>query len=191
MPLQNSQYDAIMREYSKRQNKNARLLSDRRAAAFKKIPRLSEIEDETAALSRKSVEDLLSGRSSGTRELRAAIRTLSDEKLTLLKKAGLPQDYLSPSYDCPLCKDTGFVNGEKCSCFRRLETELLYNQSSLSGNLKAESFDSFSLSYYSDQEKDPVSGLTQRALAKKALDAALSLCSHLPAGKNTPGDREK
>ncbi len=186
MPLQNSQYDAIMREYSRRQSRNARILSERRAALLQKIPRLAEIENETASLSSRRVREMLTGGSPETHELRASLKKLDEEKKSLLQNAGLPTDYLSLPCDCPLCRDTGFINGQKCSCFRKLETDLLYTQSSLSEVVKKERFDTFSLSYYSDEIRDPVSGLTQRALAKKALESAAALCDHL-SGKGVPG----
>ena len=50
MPLQNFQYDTIMREYSRRQAQNHRILEEHTAEAYGKIPRLKEIDDEVATL---------------------------------------------------------------------------------------------------------------------------------------------
>lgn len=35
-----------------------------------------------------------------------------------------PSDFL-PKYECELCKDTGFVGGEPCRCFKKRKNELL------------------------------------------------------------------
>ena len=77
MPLQNFQYDTIMREYSRRQAQNHRILEEHTALAYAKIPRLKEIDDEVATLSADKVRRLLSGREKGTSDLKATIQELS------------------------------------------------------------------------------------------------------------------
>ena len=61
MPLQNFQYDTIMREYNKIQAKNRHLLEVRTKEAYNKIPRLQEIDEEVASLSASKARALLSG----------------------------------------------------------------------------------------------------------------------------------
>ena len=50
MPLQNYQYDTIMREYNRRQARNRRIQEEHLAEAYEKIPRLREIDEEVATL---------------------------------------------------------------------------------------------------------------------------------------------
>ena len=45
MPLQNYQYDTIMREYSKTQSQNRRILEERTQEIYEKIPRIREIDE--------------------------------------------------------------------------------------------------------------------------------------------------
>ena len=73
MPLQNFQYDTIMREYSRRQAQNHRILEEHTAEAYGKIPRLKEIDDEVATLSADKVRRLLNGEEKGTSDLKAAM----------------------------------------------------------------------------------------------------------------------
>ena len=98
MPLQNFQYDTIMREYSRRQAQNHRILEKRTAEAYGKIPRLKEIDDEVATLSADKVRRLLNREEKGTADLKAAIQELSDERITLLVANGFPGDYLEMPY---------------------------------------------------------------------------------------------
>ena len=51
MPLSNSQYDEIMREYDQRQLQDRRILDERRKEVFQKIPQLKELESTVAARS--------------------------------------------------------------------------------------------------------------------------------------------
>ena len=113
MPLQNFQYDTIMREYSRRQAQNHRILEEHTAEAYGKIPRLKEIDDEVATLSAAKVRRLLNKEEKGTADLRAAIQELSDERITLLVANGFPGDYLEMPYTCPACQDTGYIGSKK------------------------------------------------------------------------------
>ena len=132
MPLQNYQYDTIMREYSKTQSQNRRILEERNSGDLsKKYPRIHEIDEEVATLSAKKARALLSGESSGLEDLKAAISLLSQERNALLVCNSYPEDYLELPYKCPVCQDTGYVGSQKCTCFKKAEIELLYTQSNL------------------------------------------------------------
>lgn len=53
-----------------------------------------------------------------------ALNTIRLEEESLLKRYGLPRDYLQIAYACPLCKDTGLVGDpirKKCACRLKLE----------------------------------------------------------------------
>ncbi len=52
------------------------------------------------------------------------LSTIRAEEDALLKRYGLPKDYLQIVYTCPLCKDTGLVGDpirKKCACRLKLE----------------------------------------------------------------------
>ena len=172
MPLQNYQYDKIMREYSKTQSRNRRLLEEHKQEIYAKIPRIREIDEEVATLSTQKARALLSGQASGTEDLKAAISLLSQERTALLVCNSYPEDYLELPYTCPLCQDTGYVGDKKCICFKKAEIELLYTQSNLKEILKKENFEHFSFDYYSDTMRNEATGLTERETAKKAFDTA-------------------
>ena len=72
MPLQNYQYDTIMREYSKTQSRNRRILEERTQEIYEKIPRIREIDEEVASLSAQKARALLGGESSSMEDLKAA-----------------------------------------------------------------------------------------------------------------------
>lgn len=172
MALTNSQYDAVMRIYSQRQLRNRREQDARIREAYAAVPRLPEIDGDVAALSLKKARVLLGNRSEQDFDLTAALEELAEERRALLLSNGYPADYLELHYDCPMCRDTGFSDGRKCACFRRTETELLYEQSNLREVLKEDNFEHFSLDYYSDEIVSESSGLTARQTAAFALKCA-------------------
>ena len=172
MPLQNYQYDTIMREYSRRQNENRRILEEHQKEAYSRFPRLREIDQEVASLSAEKVRSLLSGNGTGTEDLRTSIAALALERRAILTDNGYAPDYLELPYTCPICQDTGYVESRKCSCFKKAEIELLYTQSNLAEILKKENFEHFSFDYYSDTIKNEATGLTARETARRAYDMA-------------------
>ncbi len=48
-----------------------------------------------------------------------ALREAERRVREALRKAGYPEDYLDPVVQCPLCGDTGRVDGRDCECLRR------------------------------------------------------------------------
>ena len=153
MALTNPQYDAIMRMYNERQLRHQREQQEHIRIAYEKIPRLAEIDAEIASLSVRKAKAMLNGDASMDLDLNAAIRDRSQERAALLSMHGYPADYLELTYDCPLCRDTGYINGtQKCACFKKAAVDLLYRQSNVEELLKAENFSQFSLDYYSSFE---------------------------------------
>ena len=47
-------------------------------------------------------------------ELMNRIKGLQAEKRALCRRLGLPEDVFEPRYTCPICQDTGFVDGKRC-----------------------------------------------------------------------------
>lgn len=169
MALTNPQYDSIMRMYSRRQLFHQRELEEHRRIAYQKIPRLPEIDADIASVSVQKARDMLNGGPNAGLDLNAVIREYGEERKALLAAGGFPADYLELSFDCPLCRDTGYIDGRKCTCFKKAEAKLLYQQSRLDEVLDRENFDTFSLEYYSDTMKHPVTNLTSRETARAAL----------------------
>ena len=167
MPLQNAQYDEIIREYNRRQLNHKYELDEHIEIAYSKIPRLAEIDQDIAYLSLKKARTLL-GESDDDLNLKAVIESLSEERVALLWVNGFPEDYLQMHYDCPQCQDTGYIDGQKCICFKKAAVELLYDQSNIKDVLKNTDFDTFSLDYYGDKAGD----LSAHQLASIALDSA-------------------
>ena len=163
MALQNSQYDALMRYYQRLQFRNKHEQDARIAEAQARIPRLALIDQEIAAISVKKARILLGDKNATDFDLNEQIQTLSRERTDLLKANGYPEDYLKMHYTCPLCQDTGYVNGKRCHCFERQRLNILYAQSNIEAVLKEENFDHLRFDFYDDTEKVPQLGMTERA----------------------------
>lgn len=169
MGLTNTQYNAIMRDYQRQQALTRQETDRRRREIYGRFPEFSEIDAKIAGASTACARRMLSDKDYDLPALRSEIAKLSARRTEILTSAGYPADYLSPSYRCPDCQDTGYIGSEKCHCFRQAAIDLLYTQSNLRESLKTENFSAFSLEYYSDQLTDPVTGLSARQIADRAL----------------------
>ena len=96
MPLSNSQYDEIMREYDQRQLQDRRILDERRKEVFQKIPKLKELESTVASRSVRQARLLLDGDTSALTALKEELADLSQQRDTLLSAGGFASNYLDP-----------------------------------------------------------------------------------------------
>ncbi|MBQ3030074.1 MAG: ATP-binding protein [Agathobacter sp.] len=169
MALSNAQYDEIMRGYQSRQLHNRHLSHTRMEEAFAKIPELKTINENIASLSVEAARKKLDDDSLSYNLLKKKIDDLKKEKNALIKSAGFSEDYFEPVYTCKNCKDTGYVNGQKCPCFKQEIINVVYSQSNIKEILGRENFSTFSYDYYSDEEINPTTGLSALGTAERAV----------------------
>lgn len=169
MSLTNSQYDEIMRGYEARQLVNKHKQRERLEKLYALDPRIKEIDDSISTYSVACAKKLIDGDNTALAKLRQDIASFKKEKEQLLLSQGYPADYLSPIYTCPDCKDTGYIDGEKCHCLKQAIIDTIYTQSNVKNILERENFSVFSYDYYSDTQKDPKTGLTSLETAKRAV----------------------
>ncbi|MBE5905701.1 MAG: AAA family ATPase [Lachnospiraceae bacterium] len=177
MALTNSQFDSIRREYDKRQFESRHRVTNHVEELYQRSPRIKEIDRSIASLSVKQAQKLLDGDQSALKSLRSSLRNLTQEKDSLIQSLGFDLDYIEPQYQCPECKDTGFVNGKKCHCFTQAAIDLVYTQSNLKQILERENFDTFDFHLFSDDIVDPITNLTPH----ESMQIAVDKCKHYVA----------
>lgn len=152
MALTNTQYDTIIKSYDAKQDRNRRLLDERTAYVYSRVQGYQELDDAIASASVAQGKKLLEGEDDALQELKETIGRLSAAKKELLLRAGLPEDYLEPVYDCPDCHDTGYQMGVKCHCFRQAVITMLYEQSGIRKTLESENFSTLSYDFYEGED---------------------------------------
>lgn len=178
MSQKNDIYNKILREYDALQALNAARQKHKYAEVCEKLPRIGQIDKEIEALGISSAkESILNPKN--TAEICAALEektaVLIKEKKALLANAGYPENYLEPEYSCPLCKDTGYIGSQKCSCFKNKLLKESYTNSSLGSVLERENFDTFDLNYYSD-EYSAEYGISPQKHMEKVLKTVCGFC---------------
>ncbi|MBQ9989439.1 MAG: ATP-binding protein [Lachnospiraceae bacterium] len=148
MPLTNSQYDTIIRTYEEQQLRERNRRDERIRQVNRQIKGYEKISHEIASLSVEHARLLLDGDESALNRLKSSLLLLRKKQEELLEEAGLGKDYLKPAYVCTLCRDTGYINNRKCSCFKQKMIDLLYEQSNMKELLEKQNFSRLSYEYY-------------------------------------------
>lgn len=152
MALSNSQYDTIKRIYDNRQLARHYEQEKRLNYVNEHVDGFREVNESISSLCLKKAELLLEGQTSALSDLKDAIAVLKQQKETLLIQAGLPADYLNIPYICETCQDTGYIDGEKCHCFKQAALSLLYDQSNLQKQLDDTDFSKVTDVYYDGED---------------------------------------
>ena len=167
----------LRRAYQKfeedRQQRQDRFQS-RREAIFLRQPRLREIEGELrSTMSRIIASALRRGTDPlpAVEVLKEENLGLQEEKRRLLAQMGLPEDALEEKPACPLCGDSGYRGGQVCRCLRKYYAREQQKELSRMLDLGGQSFETFSLSWYSDTY-DPALGISPR----KNMAQILEIC---------------
>ena len=174
MPLTNPQYEKIMQEYDEIRSKNESILAKRKveirnlSTEYESI--LNEISDLSFQTAINSLDSSLS--KSDMSSYKRQMNELEKKRVKILRDLGKPADYLNPIYTCPECKDTGLINGKKCTCFKKKAVELIYLDSNLRNMTGNASFENFDLSLYPDNDSSTNggNGLSSMQLARLALN---------------------
>lgn len=159
MSVASSKYDEILRQYDKKRLNLQHEQHIKQQEIYKKVPRIKEIDDTISSLSVQTAKSLLLNKDSSMDSFKTQIAALKAEKTSLLNENFTPE-FLNLSYECPDCKDTGYIDGNKCHCFKRSIINALYEQSNLKDILENENFGTFNLRLYKNDSLDSATGMT-------------------------------
>lgn len=119
------------------------------------IPRIREIDEELHAVAPNAISYYLRSKDRDKTKLLEALKgsnqSLRKEKENLLMEHGFPKDYTKVRYQCPVCKDQGYVDGKRCRCLDQRLIRMAYDQSNLGETMKHQHFGVFDFSRFSDK----------------------------------------
>lgn len=148
-------YRRIKREFTQKHLEAGERQQARMREAEASVPELREVNRALSETGLKIFRAALGGRE-GLDERIAGLQRENEELLAaradILVRAGYPRDYLNLQYECEACRDTGFCeDGTKlCGCMRRALILAGYESSGIGALLGTQTFDNFSLDYYTD-----------------------------------------
>lgn len=124
----------------------------RREKIYQQLPRVKEIDKQLRlGVAKAATAALRHGEdpTAAIQALRAESKSLQQERKELLIQAGYSENDLVNQPDCPYCNDTGWRGATMCVCLKKLCAEEQIQALSSLLDFQGQSFDTFSLDYYS------------------------------------------
>ncbi|MBR5239378.1 MAG: ATP-binding protein [Clostridia bacterium] len=134
-------------QLKKRQEENKQITREKKQKAYIEIPALLEINKKIGALVKLGVAS-----ENKVSDVKQALKELVLEREQVLLEKGYPANYLEDYYECPICKDEGFVGSEPCECYKKLIRAEAYKLSNLATRIEKENFSTFSIEIHSEQK---------------------------------------
>lgn len=149
----------------------------RRDALYAREPRFRDWDRRLGELTRGiAVAAISPDGEAESRRIMDEIRAVQEERRELLRAMDLTADHLEPRYVCPICKDTGRVEGRRCRCLEallRAEGCRGLPAAALDGSC---TFRTFDLRYYPDAPDQ--NGRSPRKIMSHTLDQCRNYSEH-------------
>lgn len=178
--ISNSQLDEISRIYESRRILAEEKKAERTEEVIKAIPAIKEINETLIENSFKALRmSFFDGNNSALDNLRSSNKILIKTKQSLLKDAGYPADYLDNVYQCPECRDTGFIKDRdgiiisRCRCYSKTVVERFYMTKERKELLNRENFQTFNTDLYANDKIDEESGISEYDTMTDSVNRAL------------------
>lgn len=153
MPLTNTQFDALMREYEQTRRRRRDEQDAHLAEVYERIPAYRDADLSVPDAGVRAAAVIAQGKMPDPAEVRDAIGRISAEKKRLLVENGFDGSYTELQYDCPDCRDTGFCDDVRCHCLAHRIRDILYEQSRLSSLITENNFDMMSEAYHTGDDR--------------------------------------
>lgn len=131
--------EIIKQKLADRQHTARKIANDNLQKVFS-VPKLAELYKQKQKLTIQKAKASAYGEPFDISQL----NSITNELETELKKINLSIEDLSPKYFCPICQDTGLVEGKVCDCVKKLQSELNLKQTQFN-NLKTFKDSNFSI----------------------------------------------
>ena len=151
--MSNKNLEFLLTKYEQKRIRAEMDLEHRKEDLYKKYPRLEEIDTKINKISINKAKAIL--KRDDVDDFEEEISKLKKEKEEILKKEKIDKSFFKPTYECEICKDTGYILDEnnktiKCSCLKQNILNNLYNKSNLS-NIDIENFENFNEEIFSNK----------------------------------------
>lgn len=170
-------------EYALKRERNQRQLEERERRVRERSPEIGRLLDENRALlmdsSRAALKNPAKAREIMERA-RASAQQNRSQMGELLEAAGFPRDALELQYDCPECRDTGYVGQPVkrfCKCFERRMMSLAYENANMAG-LEQQCFENSNLTIFPDEPTEL--GINQRRMMAYAFQYGEEYAQNFP-----------
>lgn len=153
----------------------------------KKVPQISLLTDEITNLGASYTLAVLGKNKTEAESLRRQMDILDDKRTQLLKENGFSRKDLEMEHFCPVCKDTGFVNGRTCQCMKEEIVRQRQKFLTVLSPAPQADFESFNLDYYSKKAREMSNGtmIVPYNHMKRIYDYCVAYANHFTTGNKS------
>ena len=153
--MSNEILNSLLKEYEQKKLKAELDLEKKKEALYQKLPELERIENELNHYAIQTAKNILNTEPHSLEDLKQNREVLKYRKSCILQEANLSLHDLEPIYECPICKDTGYVMEKShktsmCNCLKQRLLDYSFNKSNMS-SLDKENFNTFNENLFSDE----------------------------------------
>ncbi len=148
-------FDLAELELRARQDKAEEEHQRRLMEISEKAPEIYRMYSESIRLNYALLGNIGKGRSGS--DISKKIAEIKDKNITLrrtmhemLKACGYPEDYLQMHYQCEVCRDSGYHDGVRCECMKKLLKKYTTEEINSHCSIELHDFADFRPEYYSD-----------------------------------------
>lgn len=149
--------EAVRKMFEEKRFQSERARGARLSEVYARCPEIREIDISLSCVSKEIIGAISLGKEKCLEEIEKIKQNnlgLQKRRAELLASLGYEASYTDLRHECELCQDTGYVNGILCKCYKNALTLKSYENSGLARLISSQSFDSFSLDYYSGRERE-------------------------------------
>lgn len=155
MAYSNEVYNQAKERLSERRQQALRMADRSREQIFQQIPRLREINGELLSIGAAVAKCIVSDNGGSVKELSERSLALQQEQEAIFSQKGIDASVFEPHFSCSKCEDTGYIELDNrtvvCDCLKKLMADIAAEELNAALPLDRCTFDSFSLSCYSDK----------------------------------------
>ena len=137
-------------KYQKRQSLARSKVLESKAKVYKEVPAILDIDMQIQDVASNFSMRLVRGEDV-EQQMQTELKNLYSKRELLLIQNGFDKDFMQIKYECPICQDTGWVDGKECQCFKRELIIENFKNSNLSFTQKDECFENFDFSLFDDK----------------------------------------
>lgn len=147
-------YDKAHNIMTLRRKKAEEMNDERIRKVSGEIPEIAEINHELFNTGKELINVGKNGENieENIAEAEKKNRELQKRLKFLLTSHGYPPNYTETTYNCPYCRDTGYIDNNFCGCMKSLFGKLMAEKFNKNTYLQLSNFDDFDLKYYSGDD---------------------------------------
>jgi len=175
-------HNDIMREYEFIRANNEAAQKNNKEQVYHHFPRIKEIDEELSKISLIACRKMLNSGANHEeiiKNMQTTTEKLVKEKVSILKNAGIPANFMDEVFSCPKCQDKGSYNNKWCECYYEKLQKYVQKKSNINANTM-HSFDKFDISLYPDVVNQEY-GVSPRDVIKNIYNVATRYANLDPA----------